>query len=84
MHCAIYKGTKKNDHYLYIEREDDFSRVPEVLLNMLGKLKLVMTLELAPERKLAQADTRQVINSLREQGYYFQMPPETKEPIANA
>ena len=84
MHCAIYKGSKKINHYLYIEKEDDFSRVPDVLLNMLGNLKLVMTLELNPEQKLAQADARQVINSLREQGYYFQMPPETKEFIANA
>lgn len=77
MHCAIYKGTKKNDHYLYIEREDDFSKVPDVLLDMLGKLTLVMTLELSPERKLAQADTEQVIISLQKQGYYFQMPPDT-------
>lgn len=79
MHCAIYKGTKKLDHYLYVEQEEDFSRVPEPLLNMLGELQLVMILELGPERKLAQADIEQVRSALREQGYYFQMPPKQHE-----
>lgn len=84
MHCAIYKGHNKIDHYLYVERKDDFSRVPEALLNIMGKLELVMTLELSPDRTLALADINQVRESLREQGYYFQMPPQVKEPPANA
>lgn len=80
MHCAIYKGPKKTDHYLYVERENDFSRVPESLLNLLGELQLVMTLELGEGRTLAQADINQVRQALREQGYYFQMPPPRFEP----
>lgn len=80
MHCAIYKGPKKIDHYLYVENKDDFSRVPEALLKLLGKLELVMALELGPERCLAQADVKQVCRALREQGYYFQMPPKFIEP----
>ena len=84
MHCAIYKGHNKIDHYLYVEREDDFSRVPEALLKILGRLELVMTLELSPDRKLAQADIHQVRDSLRDQGYYFQMPPINKEPTVDA
>lgn len=83
MHCAIYKGPKKIDHYLYIERKDDFSRVPETLLEILGKLEFVMTLELSPERTLAQADVQQVRTALKDQGYYFQMPPQTHETPAN-
>lgn len=79
MHCAIYKGPKKIDHYLYVEQTDDFSRVPQALLDFLGELQLIMTLELGPERKLAQADAKQVRQALREQGYYLQMPPP-REP----
>ncbi len=75
MNCTIYKGVKKADHYLYIEREDDFERVPEHLLKMLGELILVMTIELSEERKLMQADVLQVMAELETQGYYFQMPP---------
>jgi len=80
MQCAIYKGPKKINHYLYVEKEDDFSRVPEALLELLGDLQLVIALELSPERQLAQADVTQVMAQLKEQGYYFQMPPDTSEP----
>lgn len=83
MHCAIYKGPKKIDHFLFVERENDFSRVPEALLEILGTLEFIMTLELSPERTLAQADIHQVRTALREQGYYFQMPPQSHEPPAN-
>ncbi len=83
MHCAIYKGPKKIDHYLYVERENDFSRVPEALLEMLGTLEFVMALELSPERTLAQVDIHLVKTALKDQGYYFQMPPQTHEIPAN-
>jgi uncharacterized protein YcgL (UPF0745 family) len=83
MHCAIYKGPNKIDHYLFVERENDFSRVPEALLEILGTLEFIMTLELSPERTLAQADVHQVKTALREQGYYFQMPPQSYELPAN-
>ena len=76
MHCAIYKGRRKRDTYLYIEREGEFARVPQALLDMLGELEWVMSLDLAQRRSLAQADLEQVCMQLREQGYYLQMPPQ--------
>lgn len=75
MHCVIYKGRKKADTYLYLEREGDFSRVPPALLALLGTLELVLNLELTPQRYLARADVEQVRVQLREQGYFLQMPP---------
>lgn len=75
MHCAIYRSGKKPDSYLYIEQEDDFSRVPDSLRTLLGTLEWVMTLELDESRTLAQADPEQVRAQLRAQGYYLQMPP---------
>lgn len=84
MKCAIYKGNRKQDTYLYIEREDDFARVPEALLRMLGTLEFVMALELTEGRTLAQADPEQVRQLLARQGYYLQMPPQEleKTPVA--
>ncbi len=76
MKCVIYKGDRKQDTYLYIEREGDFSRVPEALLKLLGMLEWVMALELTPDRTLAQADAEQVRRQLKEHGYYLQMPPQ--------
>lgn len=75
--CAIYRSLKKFDNYLYVEQKGEFARVPPPLLQMLGGLELVMTLELTPQRKLANADAAQVRRQLREQGYYLQLPPKT-------
>ena len=48
MECVIYKGSRKPNIYLFIEREADFSRIPATLLDELGTLEKVMSLELAP------------------------------------
>lgn len=77
MDCIVYKGKRRGDNYLFVEREGDFSRVPAVLLELLGGIERVMELELRPERRLAQADAAEVMRLLREQGYYLQLPPYT-------
>lgn len=74
MFCAIYKSLKKYDTYLYVAAKDDFSRVPESLLRLLGQPVHVMDLELSPERKLAQEDVVEVMKNLQERGWYLQMP----------
>ncbi len=81
MKCVIYRSARKQDTYLYIEREADFERVPEALLKLLGRLEQVLVLELTQERRLAQADAGQVRQSLQEQGYYLQMPANDVESL---
>ena len=90
MNAVIYKSNKKQDGYLYIEQEDDFSRVPEILISALGKLEFVMTLDLSSQKKLARADIKQVISALQQDGFYLQMPDESdklafagKKPVSN-
>ncbi len=75
MLCFIYKSLKKEHLYLYIDKKDDFSKVPEALFNSFGKMEFVMDLELTPERKLAKEDAGKVIDSLRMKGFFVQMPP---------
>ena len=75
MDCLVYKSLRKADTYLFVQHEDDFSSVPEALLQALGKLELVMHLELTPQRRLAQADATQVSNQIRARGFYLQLPP---------
>jgi len=75
MQCFIYKSLRKEALYLYIEKKDDFSRVPEALFSSFGKVEFVMALELTPERKLAREDAGKVIDSLKEKGFFVQMPP---------
>jgi uncharacterized protein YcgL (UPF0745 family) len=73
--CFIYKSLRKADAYLYVVEADDFSAVPATLREMLGRLEYVMELQITPDRKLARADTVQVIDALSGQGYYLQLPP---------
>jgi uncharacterized protein YcgL (UPF0745 family) len=76
MQCFIYKSLKKDYLYLYIAKKDDFSRVPDALVNRLGKMEFVMDLELSPERKLAREDAGKVIENLKQQGFFVQLPPQ--------
>ena len=80
MKCVIYKGSRKADTFLYIERLDDFERVPDSLLELLGELQQVMQLTLSMSKPLANADVAEVMQLLESQGYYLQMPPEKLSP----
>lgn len=73
--CWIYKCDKREEMYLYVDSADDFSRVPDSLLAVIGNLELVMSLRLHSSRKLARADVEKVISELRHKGFYLQMPP---------
>ncbi len=61
--------------YLYVEKREGMSRVPEALQKQFGSAELAMTMLLTPEQKLARADTAKVLKALAEQGFYLQMPP---------
>lgn len=76
MQCFIYKSLKKDYLYLYIAKKDDFSKVPDALVNSLGKMEFVMELELSPERKLAREDTGKVIECLKRQDFFVQLPAQ--------
>ena len=73
--CAIYKCSRKEHTYIYINEKDKFDDIPEVLMKTLGELSFVMELDLYPEKSLAQADAAEVIEKLNEQGFYLQLPP---------
>lgn len=79
MLCAIYKSPKKEGMYLYIEKRDDFSTLPETLLALFGKPQFVMLFNLLGQKKLAQIDNQTVLEQIKQQGFYLQMPP----PIEN-
>lgn len=75
MLCTIYKSSKKAQTYLFVNKRDDFSDVPEALMSIFGTPMLVTVLNLASKSKLAMADLDTVIDNLSSQGYYLQLPP---------
>lgn len=75
----IYRSSKKEGAYLYTVMGADLKDLPEALLVQLGKLEPAMVLKLDENRKLAAADAKKVIQCLKENGYYLQMPPAAEQ-----
>lgn len=75
----IFCSSRKQEMYLYVEKAKGLADVPEVLLQQFGEARSVMTLVLDPGRKLARADTAEVLQKIEEQGFYLQMPPTAGE-----
>ena len=65
--------------YLYVDKARGLDDVPEALLQQFGEPQPVMTLLLGPERRLARADTVQVLAQIEVQGFYLQMPPTPEQ-----
>jgi uncharacterized protein YcgL (UPF0745 family) len=77
---TIYRSKREEGLYLYVEKTEDVSRIPEPLLQQLGKMDVVMTLVLDPARKLARADASKVLSAIEAQGFYLQLPPAREIP----
>lgn len=79
MKCVIFRCSKKDEMYLYVpyqeQEEKLLSDLPDGLQQVTGRLEQVMELELTPQRKLARANVEEVMLSLKDKGFYLQMPP---------
>ncbi|KUE79929.1 hypothetical protein ATO46_17235 [Aeromonas schubertii] len=82
MLCAVYKSRKKADTYLFIERRDDFSRVPDALRSTFGPGQLVMVTKLDPAKPLSISNVEKVMAALVAQGFYLQLPPPQENLLA--
>lgn len=76
MLVAVYKTRKKQGMYLYVNKKDDFSSVPDVLRKQFGTPELVMMLPLDKRATLGLVDKTKLVEALAEQGFYLQMPPK--------
>ncbi len=77
MLCVVYKSLRQFDYYLYVKKDDGFSRLPDGLKQILGVLEKVIDLDLDENRTLVQADVVEVMQQIEEKGYFLQMPPRT-------
>ena len=75
MLTAVYKSKKKADTFLFVEKRDDFDKVPEPLMAMFGQPLFVMIINLAKREHLGGSDLEAVKGALSDQGYYLQLPP---------
>jgi hypothetical protein len=73
--CQVFRSPRRANTYLFVERSEGISRVPEALCESFGEPELVMTIKLSANRKLAQADAAAVLAAIQGQGFYLQLPP---------
>ncbi len=73
--ALVYKGSRRDETYLFVPAEEGLDRVPRALLQAMGRMELVMEVELHPGRRLAREDVRDVMRNLVDEGYHLQMPP---------
>lgn len=76
MLCTIYRSKKKPGSYLYIAKRNDFSVVPNALLEHFGKPELVMMFNLNGEKSLHNADKNEVLEKIKQEGFYLQIPKQ--------
>ncbi len=73
--CSVYKSSKKNEMYLYVDRKYDLKELPEALTLVFGEPLHVLDMILTPEKKLARVAANKVLESIVEKGFFLQMPP---------
>ncbi len=71
MFCVIYRSTSRDQTYLYVEKKDDFSRVPEELMKSFGRPQLAMLLPLDGRKTLVNADLEKSENGINRAGLLF-------------
>ena len=77
--CEIYKSSRREEMYLYVDKRRGLAEVPEALIERFGKPVTAMTLILTPEKNLARAKASDVMAAIRDKGFYLQMPPVKDE-----
>lgn len=80
--CSVFKSAKLDAMYLYVDKIQGLSRVPQELLESFGKPIHALTFILKPGRRLAKEDADKVLGNIQNRGYHLQLPPGRAEPAA--
>ena len=74
MECDIYKGKRKQDHYLFLPADASLDEIPESILQLLGEIQHVMKIDITSDTHLAQSEPDAVLEMIKEKGFYIQLP----------
>lgn len=73
--CSIFRCSKKEGMYLYIDKKAGVESLPDNLRRQIGELELAMTLLISEDKKLARANAKDILQAIADTGFYLQMPP---------
>ena len=75
----VYKSSKKLRTYLYIERKDDFSKIPGAMLEAFGNPKFMMAFMPQKHKVLQKISREELLEALDTRGYLLRMDLESEE-----
>ncbi|MCZ6642667.1 MAG: YcgL domain-containing protein [Gammaproteobacteria bacterium] len=75
----VYRSSVKPDMYLFVAEREELTRVPPELMKRFGRPIEAMSLELDEKMVLARADALTVLEQIRREGFYLQMPPAPED-----
>ncbi|MDY6815135.1 MAG: YcgL domain-containing protein [Pseudomonadota bacterium] len=73
---SVFRSSRKEDTYVFVRRGQTWDELPEGLRGIFGAPIHSMDLLLTPDRKLARATGKQVLEAIGEKDFYLQMPEE--------
>lgn len=77
--CEVFRSSRKEEMYLYVDKRRGLSDVPAPLLERFGTPLPALTLILTPDKKLARISAAEVMDAITDKGFYFQMPPAKED-----
>jgi len=77
--CSVYKSSKCEGMYLYVDKVDGLKKVPAALLEIFGRPVHAMDMPLKDGRDLAQVTGEKLREALLNNGFYLQMPPQKED-----
>lgn len=78
----IYRSSREEEMYLYVDKKEGLSRVPAELMEKFGRANLALSMILEPTKKLARADATRVLEDIQNRGFYLQLPPRPEQEMA--
>lgn len=75
----VYKTAKREQLYLYVDRQADLSQVPEALLEQFGKPIVAMEILVDDNKRLAKLSGGTLLAEIAEKGFYLQLPPKKED-----
>ena len=76
---SIYKSSRKDEMYLYVEKALKLTKVPEALMEVFGTALHVMDMPMTVKRELARVDVGNMLEEVASKGFYLQMPPPKED-----
>lgn len=79
MLCDVYRSSRKADTYIYLPHGEDFSELPDALVQGFGKAEKVLTINLTTRERLARLSVKELTEHLASDGFYLQLPPKQED-----